>query len=143
MKTSTKGLTLIKAHEGLRLQAYKCPSGVWTIGYGHTATAAQGMVITAQQAEDLLRRDLATAEKNVLSHGLNLNQNRFDALVSFVFNVGGGNFSRSTLLRKIKANHADPSITSEFLKWNKGAGKVLPGLEKRRREEADLYFKPL
>lgn len=143
MRTSKNGLELIKAHEGLRLQAYKCPAGVWTIGYGHTSTAKQGMTITAQQAEELLRTDLTTAERAVSSHGLGLNQNRFDALVSFVFNVGSGNFARSTLLRKIRTNPADAAIAAEFFKWNKGGGKVLPGLVKRRQDEAALYFKPM
>lgn len=143
MKTSKNGLDLTRDHEGLRLQAYKCPAGVWTIGYGHTATAAGGMVITARQADELLERDITVAERAVLSHGLTLNQNQFDALVSFVFNVGSGNFARSSLLRKVRANPNDPLIAGQFARWNKGGGRVLPGLVRRREDEADLYFKPV
>lgn len=140
MTTSNIGIELIKRHEGLRLQAYKCPADVWTIGYGHTRTAKQGLVITPLQAQELLKEDLLTAENAVNNLHLNVNQVQFDALVSFVFNLGSGNFQRSTLLKKIKANANDPAISSEFAKWIRGGGRVLPGLVKRRREEAELYF---
>ena len=131
---------MIARHEGLRLEAYKCPAGVWTIGYGHTRTAKEGLVITRQRAEDLLKDDLITAENAVSNQHLKLNQNQFDALVSFVFNVGSGNFKRSTLLKKAKASAADPTIRDEFARWNQGGGRVLPGLVKRRADEANLYF---
>ena len=140
MKTSNTGLKLIKSHEGLRLAAYLCPANVWTIGYGHTGTAKPGMVITEQQAEELLKKDLTHAENVVNSENLNINQNMFDALISFVFNVGSGNFKSSTLLKRIKANPRDQDITYQFSRWNKGGGKVLPGLTRRRAEEARLYF---
>lgn len=140
MTTSNIGIELIQRHEGLRLQAYKCPADVWTIGYGHTRTAKQGLVITPLQAQELLKEDLLTAENAVNNLHLNVNQVQFDALVSFVFNLGSGNFQRSTLLKKIKANANDPAISSEFAKWIRGGGRVLPGLVKRRREEAELYF---
>lgn len=140
MRTSKKGIKIITAHEGLKLGAYLCPAGVWTIGYGHTRTAKQGMSITMQRAEELLRDDLKTAENAVNNQNLKLKQNQFDALVSFVFNVGSGNFRNSTLLRKAKVNPKDPSIRYEFSRWNKGGGRVLPGLVKRREEEANLYF---
>lgn len=140
MTTSNIGIELIKRHEGLRLQAYKCPADVWTIGYGHTRTAKQGLVITPLQAQELLKEDLLTAENAVNNLHLNVNQVQFDSLVSFVFNLGSGNFQRSTLLKKIKANANDPAISSEFAKWIRGGGRVLPGLVKRRREEAELYF---
>lgn len=141
MKTSDKGIKLITAHEGLRLEAYKCPAGVYTIGYGHTRTARPGMVITRHRAEELLKDDLVTAENAVNNQNLKLNQNQFDALVSFVFNVGSGNFRTSTLLRKVKANVDDPSIADEFMRWNKANGRVLFGLVRRREEESNLYFK--
>lgn len=141
MKTSDKGIKLITAHEGLRLEAYKCPAGVYTIGYGHTRTARPGMVISKQRAEELLKDDLITAENAVNNQNLKLNQNQFDALVSFVFNVGSGNFRTSTLLRKVKANADDPSIADEFMRWNKANGRVLFGLVRRREEESKLYFK--
>ena len=141
MKTSSKGIEFIKRHEGFRARAYQCPAGVWTIGYGHTRGVNNGDVITKEQGERFLIQDLQTAEREVNSHGLIINQNQFDALVSFVFNVGVGNFSRSTLLRKLKVNTNDSTISYEFSRWKNGGGKVLPGLVKRRKEESELYFK--
>ena len=141
MKTSNKGIELIKRHEGFRANAYKCPADVWTIGYGHTRGVKSGDVIDKAQGERFLIQDVQIAEREVNSHGLTINQNQFDALVSFVFNVGSGNFSRSTLLRKLKVNTNDPTIRYEFSRWKNGGGKVLPGLVKRRKEEAELYFK--
>lgn len=140
MKTSDKGIALIKAHEGFVPHAYRCPAGIWTIGYGHTSGVKPGDVITETQGEAFLRSDIALAERVVNAAGLKLTQNQFDALVSFVFNVGTGNFNRSTLLKYAKANTNDPRIRQEFSKWIYGGGKVLPGLIKRRKEEADLYF---
>lgn len=90
--------------------AYRCPAGVWTVGYGHTSGVVPGMVITKEQAEELLRQDIATAEKIVSAECPNLRQCQFDALVSFVFNVGGGNFRKSTLLKKVRANSDDNLI---------------------------------
>lgn len=146
MKTSNKGIAMIKGHEGFRSRAYRCPAGVWTIGYGHTRGVHSGDVITESQAEKFLRADLETAERAVLEQKLNVNQNKFDALVSFVFNVGAGNFKRSTLLKKAKANVNEPSIATEFRKWkfaknpNTGKMEVLPGLVRRREDELKLYF---
>ena len=144
MKTSNKGVEFIKRHEGFRNSAYKCPAGVWTIGYGHTSGVNSGDVITAMEGGRLLRHDLAHAEAVVNNQRVDLTQNQFDALVSFVFNVGSGNFAKSTLLRKLKVDANDPTIASEFRKWDKarqnGILKVLPGLAKRRAEEANLYF---
>ena len=116
MKTSPKGIALIKEFEGLRLKAYKCPGGVWTIGYGHTAGVKPGMVISERQAEEYLKADIIAFEKYLNSLGLAINQNQFDALISFIYNVGTGNFSSSTLLRKVKANPLDNSIMDEFLR---------------------------
>lgn len=141
MTTSKTGLALIAAHEGLKLEAYLCPAGVPTIGYGHTKGVRMGDTITPDQADKFLREDLADAEKAVNSQSLKINQNQYDALVCFTFNVGVGNFGKSTLLKKVKANADDPAIRNEFARWNKGGGKVLPGLTRRRKEEADLYFK--
>lgn len=140
MKTSDKGITLIKTFEGLVLTAYKCPAGIWTIGYGHTKDVKQGQTITASQAVEFLKQDLQVFEKAVNTQNLNLNQNQFDALVSFTYNVGSGNFQKSTLLKKAKLNVNDPTIANEFAKWNKGGGRVLPGLVKRRESESKLYF---
>ena len=140
MKTSPKGIALIKEFEGLRLKAYKCPGGVWTIGYGHTAGVKPGMVISEAQAEEYLKADLIAFERYLNGLGLALNQNQFDALVSFIYNVGTGNFSNSTLLRKVRANPQDNSIMDEFLRWVYSKGRVLPGLQRRRLAEMKLYF---
>ena len=140
MKTSPKGIALIKEFEGLRLKAYLCPGGVWTIGYGHTAGVKPGMVITEAQAEEYLKADLIAFERYLNGLGLALNQNQFDALVSFIYNVGTGNFSSSTLLRKVRANPQDNSIMDEFLRWVYSKGRVLPGLQRRRLAEMKLYF---
>ena len=140
MKASSKALELIKQFEGLRLKAYLCPGGVWTIGYGHTSGVKSGMVITKAQAEEFLLSDIAVFEKAVNDQNLDLTQNMFDALVSFTFNVGVGNFMRSTLLCKIKVNPLDNSIMDEFLRWVYSKGRVLPGLQRRRLAEMKLYF---
>lgn len=140
MKTSSRGIELIKRHESLIQTAYLDPVGIWTIGYGHTGGVKSGDVVSEAQAEQLLREDLSTAERAVNSHGLRLNQNQFDALVSFTFNCGSGNLARSTLLKKVKRNSNDPTIADEFRKWKYGGGRVLPGLVKRREEELKLYF---
>lgn len=140
MKTSPKGIALIKEFEGLRLKAYKCPGGVWTIGYGHTAGVKPGMVISEAQAEEYLKADLIAFERYLNGLGLALNQNQFDALISFIYNVGTGNFSNSTLLRKVRANPQDNSIMDEFLRWEYSKGRVLPGLQRRRLAEMKLYF---
>lgn len=140
MKTSKKGLELIKSHEGLKLGAYICPANVWTIGYGHTKTAKQGMVITNEKATELLKSDLRTAENCVNKQELLINQNQFDALISFVFNVGCFAFENSTLLRMIKNNKSKEEIESQFNRWVNGKGRKLPGLVKRRKEESELYF---
>ena len=140
MKTSKKGLELIKLHEGLKLGAYICPANVWTIGYGHTKSAKQGMVITTEKATELLKSDLNTAENCVNKQDLPINQNQFDALVSFVFNVGCFAFENSTLLRMIKNNKSKEEIEAQFNRWVNGKGRKLPGLVKRRKEESELYF---
>lgn len=140
MKTSIKGISLIKQHEGLRLTAYQCSADVWTIGYGHTQGVRMGDTCTQEQADAWLLEDVERAEKAVRREGLELTQNQFDALVSFVFNVGETAFKSSTLLKKIKANPYDPSIASEFAKWKYAGGKVITGLANRRTKESNLYF---
>lgn len=140
MKTSPKGIALIKEFEGLRLRAYLCPGRVWTIGYGHTAGVKPGMVITQAQTEEYLKADLIAFERYLNGLGLALNQNQFDALVSFIYNVGTGNFSSSTLLCKVRINPQENSIMDEFLRWVYSKGRVLPGLQRRRLAEMKLYF---
>ena len=141
MKTSQKGIDFIKRHEALRLNAYLDAVGVWTIGYGHTKTAKKGMAITEAEAEKLLVDDLKTAENEINSHNLPLKQHQFDALASFVFNVGTGAFRTSTLLKRIKIDVNHPDIPKQLNRWIYGGGKVLSGLVKRRRLEADIYTK--
>jgi lysozyme len=140
MRTSDKGLELIKKHEGLKLTAYKCPAGVWTIGYGHTRTAKSGLTIEQRTADELLKQDVRFAEIAVTKELPSITQSKFDALVSFVFNVGAGAFHRSTLLKRIKANQEEHLIRHEFSRWDKAGGKVLAGLVRRRQDEANMYF---
>ena len=141
MKIGKNGVDLIKSFEGFRSVAYLCPANILTIGYGHTKTVKIGQIVTELQAEKLLLDDLATAENYVNSLKLNINQNQFDALVSFVFNCGSCNFAKSTLLKMIRVNPNSDNIRFEFSRWNKGGGKVLSGLTRRRKAESDLYFK--
>ena len=151
MKASKSAYVLIHTFEGCRLHAYKCPSGVWTIGWGHTVGVYEGMTITREQANELLKKDVAIFEDHLnyalglddagrMPNGLPISQHQFDALLSFTFNIGTGNLARSTLLRKVKANPKDPSIRGEFSRWCYGGGKRLSGLVRRRKMEADLYF---
>lgn len=141
MKTSTNGIKLIKKYEGCYLKAYKCPSGLWTIGYGHTKNVKSGMKITQEQAEQYLRDDLITYENAVKKYvKVSINQNQFDALVSFSFNCGTGALKNSTLLKKLN-NKDYNGATNELLRWNKSNGKVLNGLTKRRKEERVLFMK--
>lgn len=129
----------IKKWEGLRLNAYQDVVGVWTIGYGHTGTAKPGMRITPQEAERLLRQDLAWAERAV-ANGVKvpISQPMFDAMVSLCFNVGAGAFSKSTLLRKLNAGDIE-GAAREFKRWNKGGGRVIQGLVNRRADEERLF----
>ena len=144
MRMSAAGLALVKEFEGLRLKAYKCPADVWTIGYGHTSSAGKpvvdsGLVITSEQADDILKRDLTQYEDGV--RGLvkvGITQGQFDALVSFAYNAGVGRLSQSTLMKRINAERFD-EVPSEFMKWTRGGGKELPGLVRRRRAEVELW----
>jgi len=149
MKLSNKGIQLIKDFEGLRLNAYKCSANVATIGYGSTyypdkSNVKMGDVLRdKEEAEILLINTLVDYDIYVSKYtkSVKLTQYQFDALVSFAFNVGLGNLSKSTLLKMVLTNPNDPNIALEFAKWNKGGGKVLKGLVKRRAKEAELYFK--
>lgn len=140
MKTSLKGIALIKEYEGLRLGAYLCSAGVLTIGYGHTGGVKEGDLITEQKAEQLLQDDLKKFENGVLRLvRVPLTQNQFDALVSFAFNLGVGNLGKSTLLKML--NDRDyKGAASQFIRWNKAAGKELAGLTRRRIAESELFL---
>lgn len=139
MNISDKGLALIKAHEGCRLAAYLCPAGKWTIGYGHTAGVVQGMTITQVQADAFLKQDIEKFEKLVEKYHskYNWNQNEFDALVSFAFNIGG--IDQLTA----KGTRDRATIAAKLLEYTKAGGKVLPGLLKRRKEEQALFLTPV
>jgi lysozyme len=141
-----KGMPIIRKYEGLRLRAYICPSGLATIGYGATfyengSRVQMGEVITIERADKLLHMQVklfADEVKRVVKS--EINENQLGALTSFCFNVGGAAFGKSTLAKKVNKNPNDPTIRDEFMRWTRGGGKVLPGLVKRREEEANLYY---
>lgn len=146
-RINAAGLAIIKEFEGLRLNAYLCPAQVWTIGWGHTGPdVKRGMVISEGRAEQLLRDDLDRFEAAVQRLASVVTDNQFSAMVSFAFNVGededadtiAEGLGDSTLLRKHNAGDF-AGAAREFAKWNKAAGKVLPGLTRRRAMEAALY----
>lgn len=139
MKISTTGLNLIKSFEGCRLTAYKCPAGVWTIGYGHTGNVKSGQKITQAKADAYLKSDLAKFEKHVASYDKKYKwtQNEFDALVSFAYNVGS--------ITQLTANgtRTKKQISEKILAYDKAAGKTLAGLTRRRQAEKALFDKPV
>ncbi|MBR2607101.1 MAG: lysozyme [Bacteroidaceae bacterium] len=151
MQISDKGLQMIIAFEGLELKAYKCPAGVWTIGVGHTGGVdglpiSRGLMITEEQAMALLREDVGRFERylNRQSFAKILTQGMFDALVSFIFNVGTGAFQTSTMRKKLCMGASAEEVAREFGKWVYGTvgGKKekLPGLVKRRRRECEMFL---
>lgn len=167
MKLSKVGADLMHKYEGYRNRPYLCPAHIWTIGYGHVLYQEQirlpmmrtgdkpapmirkemplkqedNRVWSKKETDDLFAADVASFERGVLrlvpcSTG---SQGRFDALVSFAFNVGLGNLQRSSI--RIKANRGEWEAAADaFLLWNKGGGKVLPGLDKRRKDERALFL---
>lgn len=139
VRTSSAGLDLLKKHEGLKLKPYRDTGGVPTVGYGHTGEAVNRGEISKEEAEQLLREDLAKAEaavrRNVLAE---LTQNQFDALASFVYNVGVGAFEGSTLLRKLNSGEVE-AVPREMQRWVYDNGKKISGLVKRRKQEAELF----
>ena len=146
MKISQKGLNLIKRFEGCHLEPYRDPIGLWTVGWGHLIGDGKTLPIewfrrlTQDEADRLLEKDLEKFERGVLRLcPNNLTQHRFDALISFAYNLGLGNLQNSTLRRK--HNRGDIlGASQEFLKWNKAGGKVFRGLTLRRQAESDLYL---
>ena len=146
-KSSSKGIELIKSFEGFYAKPYLCPANVATIGYGTIRypngkkVTLSDVSITKETATSYLMDNLTTYEKSVDAFCRDdISQNQFDALVSFCYNVGSTALKSSTLLKKVNANPNDPEIKFEFLKWNRGGGRVLKGLTKRREAEAKLYF---
>jgi len=147
MEISKRGLEIIKKHEGLRLSPYLCPADIPTIGYGNTfyengvKVKLTDAPITNERAEQLLKNTLKKFEDGVNKYVTReINQNQFDALVSFAYNLGVGSLQTSTLLKRVNENPCDEDIKYQFSRWNKAGGKVLNGLTKRRKEEAELYF---
>ena len=138
MKTSQRGINLIKQFEGVRLTAYKCPAGVYTIGYGHTRGVKRGMKITEEEASAYLTADLLNSEKAVERYDsvYHWNQNEFDALVSFTFNCGAAKLR--ALLRNGRRNRSQIAETLPL--YRKAGGKVLNGLERRRAAEKALFL---
>jgi lysozyme len=144
MKTNQRGIDLIKSFEGLELKAYPDPGtggDPWTIGYGHTGPEVKkGLVITAQQAEDYLRKDLEKFESKLMGMlTAPVNENQWAALISFAYNCGPENLRTSTLLRLVNAKDY-AGAAEQFLRWNKAAGKVLDGLTRRRQAERALFL---
>ena len=145
-KTSSNGTSLIREFEGFVASAYLCPAGVWTIGIGTTVypngtKVKQGGKCTQEQALEYLQHDLKSFEKTVNdSVKVPLSQNQFDALVSLSYNIGSGAFKNSTLLKKLNAKDY-AGAADQFLVWNKGGGKVMQGLVKRRARERELFLK--
>jgi lysozyme len=148
MQLSKQGIELIKKHEGLSVFPYLCPAKVPTIGYGATyyldgtPVSMKDEAISEPEAEDLLEKMVARYAEGVNRYvQSSINQNQFDAIVSFAYNLGLGALKSSTLLRRINNNPCDPDIAYQFSRWNKAGGEVLRGLTKRRKEEAELYFR--
>jgi len=146
-KISQKGLSLLKEFEGIRFKPYLCPAGIPTISIGCTyypdgiKVKMDDPIISEARATEIFLNVIKHFENSVDSFTRDdINQNMFDALVSFSYNLGANALKNSTLLKKINLNPNDPTIEKEFLKWNKSGGKVLAGLTKRRKAEADLYF---
>lgn len=147
MKISEYAEEVLKEHEGLRLKAYRCPSGVLTIGYGHTKKVKPGDVIDKETAHRFFVEDVEDVERllDAERYSSALSQGQYDALVSFIFNLGWGKFCSSTLRKKLLCNVNDATIPNEFRRWvygtdpKTGAKIKLPGLVKRREWEAQMY----
>ena len=141
MRSSDAAVEVLRTFEGLRLRAYLCPAMVWTIGYGHTAGVRPGQVITLDEAEALLRQDIAHTEE-ALSRliSVELNAHQFGALMCFAFNIGIAAFKRSTLLARLNRGEAD-KVPGELRRWSHSRGIKLPGLVRRREAEILLWEK--
>ena len=145
MKPSKNAYELIKEFEGCKLAAYRCPAGIWTIGFGHTGQDVyKGLTITQRQADKLLEKDAYVSglwvDKLVT---IKLNQNQYDSLVSFIFNLGPAQFRASTLRAKINRGASPEEIATQFMRWVFASGVKLKGLIKRREREAQLFMKNL
>ncbi len=138
-RTNQECVDIIKAFEGVRLQAYVGPAGHWLIGYGHKAGVRQGMTITQGEAEEFLRDDLREIEKRIgRLVKVNVSNNEFSAMTCLAYNIGWGNFSKSTLLKKVNAQ-SWAEAANEFPKWRRANGVVSKHLEQRRAVERSLF----
>jgi lysozyme len=147
MKVSKECLKMLAHHEGVRQKPYKCPAGLWTVGVGHligdgkTLPDSWNKTFTLDEVYDILAKDVARFERGVNKYiTVPLRQNEFDALVSFSFNLGLGVLQRSTLRQALNRGDKEGAIAS-LLKYNKAGGKVLKGLDNRRKDEAALFRK--
>ena len=139
MKPSQACVDLVKEFEGFRPTAYICPAGVLTIGYGTTEDVSIGDEVTREEAEEMLMEDLLSASKAIDDLvDVELTQHQYDSLTSFVYNVGREAFKNSTLLRLLNAGNYD-GAAAQFGRWNKGGGRVLAGLTRRREAEQELF----
>lgn len=147
MRISDNGIAFIAEWEGVRLKAYKCSAGVWTIGIGSTryedgSPVKAGDVLPSEPAAYALFRNTVGQYEGVVNRLAKrpLNQNQFDALVSLAYNIGVGAYAKSTVAKRVANDPADPSIRNGFLMWVKAGGRVVNGLVRRREAEANLYF---
>ena len=140
MNISNEGIEFIKQFEGCRLKAYQDSVGVWTLGVGHTGGVKEGDEIDDAEADRLLREDLVWVEKCIANSVREpLTQNQYDALCSWIFNLGCGAFKKSTLLAHINEGE-DALAAKEILKWNRAGGNVISGLTRRREAESELFL---
>jgi lysozyme len=146
MRTGIKGIRLIQLYENCKLEAYKCPAGIWTIGWGHTRNVKEGDVITQEEADRIFREDLTDPETCANNASRRLNQNQFDAIVSLVYNIGWGNFDKSEVKRLVASNPASEWIKDAFMQHvyakdpKTGKHVKLAGLVTRRKKEVELYY---
>lgn len=141
MRINKAGLELLKKFEGCKLKTYRCVAGVLTIGYGHTGKdVTEGKVITQQEADELLAKDLQRFEEGVADLlRVKVTENQFSALVSFAYNIGLNALSGSTLLKKLNEGDTE-GAAAQFVRWNKAGGKAVQGLTNRREAERDLFL---
>ena len=140
MQISDEGIYLIKKFEGLELEAYQCAAGVWTIGYGYIKGVEKGDVWSEEKADHMLIKELEHEYEGYVNDYVKvpINQCQFDALCSFVYNLGGNALKNSTLLRVLNAGDYN-GVPEQIMRWNKAGGKVLAGLTRRRTAEAELF----
>ena len=139
LKTSQEGISLIKSFEGCELSAYRCSANVPTIGYGHTAGVSDGDTCTLEEAEEMLTEDLVEFENYVKKYvETDLEQNQFDSLVAWVYNLRPKNLSESTLLKELNAGNLE-EVPRQMKRWNRAGGQVLDGLIRRREAESRLF----